>query len=93
MQELKNFGVGADIESIERFRRLSFNKDKIFFNKVFTKKELDYSFSKKEPASHLAARYAGKEAAIKALSSLGRKNLDYKKVEIFNNKSGFQWSG
>mgnify|MGYP001572110341 CR=1 FL=1 len=86
MQGINKFGVGTDIESIARFRNLDFNRNKTFFNKIFTKKEMEYCLSKKEPAAHLAARYAGKEAIIKALSSIGKEHIDYKKVEIFNNK-------
>ncbi|MBW2976549.1 holo-ACP synthase [Candidatus Woesearchaeota archaeon] len=87
MQRIKNFGVGADIESIARFGRLDPDKDKIFLNKIFTEKELSYCYSNKNAASHLAARYAGKEAVIKALSGIGKLNMDYKKVEIVNNEN------
>lgn len=81
------FGVGVDIENIERFRRLNVVKNKQFLEKIFTKKELNYCFSKTKPEQHLAARYAGKEAIVKALSNFGKANIDYKKVEILNNKS------
>jgi holo-[acyl-carrier protein] synthase len=86
--QTNNLGIGTDIESIDRFRKLDLNKDRIFLNKIFTKKELDHCFSKKEPAQHLAVRYAGKEAVVKALTSINKLNLDYKKVEIFNNENG-----
>ena len=88
MKRLKNFGIGVDIESIERFGRLGVIDNKLFLNKIFTKKELNYCFSKKKPAPYLAARYAGKEAIFKALSSIGESNLSYKFLEIFNNKNG-----
>ncbi|MBI2523095.1 holo-ACP synthase [Candidatus Woesearchaeota archaeon] len=88
MQELKNLGVGTDIEDIGRFRRLDKNNDNIFLNKIFTEKELDYSFSKAKPYQHLAARYAGKEAIIKALSSIGKNGIDYKEIEILNDDNG-----
>lgn len=88
MQELKNLGVGTDIEDIGRFRNLDRNKNSNFLDKIFTKKELDYSFSKAKPYQHLAARYAGKEAVVKALGSLGRKNINYKGIEILNDDNG-----
>lgn len=88
MKLLKNFGIGVDIESIERFNRPEIINNKLFLSKIFTKKELNYSFSKKKPAPHLAARYAGKEAIFKALTSIGKSNLNYKRLEIFNNKKG-----
>jgi holo-[acyl-carrier protein] synthase len=85
MQELKSFGVGTDIEDIGRFRSLDRRKDAIFLNKIFTEKELNYSFSGAKPHQHLAARYAGKEAIVKALSSSGMHHIDYKKIEIVND--------
>jgi holo-[acyl-carrier protein] synthase len=88
MQEIKGFGVGTDIEDIDRFKNLDRNEDSIFLNKIFTKKELDYSFSKAKPFQHLAVRYSGKEAIVKALNSLGKSNINYKDIEILNNDNG-----
>ena len=88
MQELKNLGVGTDIEDVGRFRNFDRNKNGNFLDKIFTKKELDYSFSKAKPYQHLAARYAGKEAVVKALGSLGRQGIDYKDIEILNDNNG-----
>ena len=87
MKPLKNFGIGVDIESIERFSRPEVINNKLFLNRIFTKRELKYCFSKKNPAQHLAARYAGKEATFKALSSIGKPNPNHKFLEIFNNKN------
>ena len=84
---LKNFGIGVDIESIDRFRNLNQIDHDLFLKRIFTKNELDYCFSKKSHAQHLAARYAAKEAIIKALTSIGKLNLNYKDLEIFNNGS------
>ena len=82
------FSVGIDIEDIERFKSLSRKKDKIFLDKVFTKEELRYSFLKKLSAQHLAVRFAGKEAMIKALKSNTRKPLLYSQIEIITTKQG-----
>lgn len=57
-------------------------------NKIFTKNELDYCLSKRAAASHLAARYAGKEAVVKALTCIGRINVNYKQIEILNDENG-----
>ena len=43
---IENFGIGTDIESIDRFRRIDYVKNNSFLNKIFTKNELDYCFSK-----------------------------------------------
>lgn len=86
-KRLKNFGIGTDIESIDRFRKLDRVKDNSFLHKIFTKSELEYCFSRGVAAPHLAARYAGKEAIVKALNSMGKTNLDYKEIEIFNDEN------
>ena len=82
------FGVGVDIESIERFAGLKRTRNRAFLCKIFTPDELDYCYSKRIPAPHLAVRFAGKEAVIKALCSLGRPGSSYRDVEITNDENG-----
>ncbi len=88
LKGIKNFGVGTDIENIHRFKKLAYVGNNSFLNKIFTKNELKYCFSRKIAAPHLAVRYAGKEATVKALSSIGKTNLSYKEIEIINNENG-----
>ena len=88
MQEMEGLGVGTDIEDVGRFKDLDRNRNRNFLDKIFTKKELDYIFSRGKPNQHLAARYAGKEAVVKALVSLGKKGVDYKNIEILNDING-----
>jgi holo-[acyl-carrier protein] synthase len=80
-------GIGVDIVDIGRFEGLTLERDSRFLNRIFTQKELSYCFSTAKPAQHLAARYAGKEAVVKALSMLDR-NLVYKDIEISNGAGG-----
>jgi holo-[acyl-carrier protein] synthase len=82
---MNNFGIGVDIESIERFVKLDRAKDSRFLAKIFTEKELDYCFKYKSPAEHLAVRYAGKEAVIKAMASINKTELVYRDIEILND--------
>jgi len=81
-------GVGVDIENIERFREIERLKSAGFLNKIFTKKELNYCFSKADAAPHLAARFAGKEAIIKSLNSIEKRHPPHNLIEIVNNKNG-----
>jgi holo-[acyl-carrier protein] synthase len=81
-----NFGIGVDIETISRFKNADAASS--FLNKVFTGAELDYCFSCPAPAQHLAARFAGKEAVIKALFGLNRSGPGYKDIEIVNENDG-----
>lgn len=86
--ETSNFGIGIDLESIDRFAGPECYQHSAFLNKIFTKAEQEYCFGKRAAASHLAARYAGKEAVVKALTSLGRVGVNYRDIEIINDKSG-----
>ena len=81
-------GIGTDIEDIGRFTSLTLEHDKSLFDKIYTNNELKYCFSKKSAAQHLAARYAGKEAVVKAISSIGFESLSYNQIEIINDING-----
>ncbi len=85
---MPQFGVGVDIEAISRFKKSDAGGDSAFLKKVFTSLELDYCLSYKAPAQHLAARFAAKEAIIKAFGSLKRAGPDYRDIEITNDSSG-----
>jgi len=90
MQEsvFEGIGIGTDIEEVRRFENLSDQSFAAFLKKNFTENELDYCLSKDAPAPHLAARYAGKEAVIKALFSLNITHIFYPAIEILNNEHG-----
>ena len=75
-------GIGTDIEDIERFKNLSRSKNKSFLEKIFSSQELDYCFSKKDPAPYLAAGFCAKEATIKALDA----KLNYRDINIFRTQ-------
>ena len=79
-------GIGVDIESIDRFRKYPRDRNERFFQKIFTSLELDYCFKKKDPYPHLTARFAAKEAAMKAFS--GFKKLQFPQIEVINDETG-----
>ena len=81
-------GIGTDIEDIGRFTSLTLEHNKSLFDKIYTENELNYCFSKKSAAQHLAVRYAGKEAVVKAISSIGFESLNYNQIEIINDVNG-----
>lgn len=72
--------IGIDIEDINRFE----NKSTKFLDRIYTKKEQEYCFSKSNPASHLAVRFCAKEALIKALTALEIKRPNFNEIEIFH---------
>ena len=81
-------GVGLDIESIERFGNLDKVKNRNFLNKIYTSRELECCYAKKNPGPHLAEQFCGKEAVIKALKCMGHTSIHYNEIEIMNSEAG-----
>jgi holo-[acyl-carrier protein] synthase len=63
-------GVGIDLLEIERMER-ALERHPRLAQRLFTDAELDYAGGKARPGRHLAARFAAKEAVIKALGLSG----------------------
>lgn len=72
--------VGADIVDIARFRQRTFKRNTAFYENVFSKGEIAYCLSTPDPPAHFAARFAAKEAIIKAVPAL--KNSGMAAIEI-----------
>jgi|WetSurMetagenome_2_1015567.scaffolds.fasta_scaffold01343_14 holo-[acyl-carrier protein] synthase len=81
-------GVGTDIVDIARIRGAVEEWGDHFLKKIFNDDEITYCYSKGDPALHLAARFAAKEAGIKALSSGRGATLSMKDFEVSNDESG-----
>ena len=88
---MQHIGIGTDIVEISRFENINDRAFAAFLTKNFTKNELNYCWSKSAPAPHLAGRFAGKEAVIKALYSLDITNIFYPAIEILNNDNGMPY--
>ncbi len=63
-------GVGIDLLEIERLER-ALGRHPRLADRVFTRAEQDYAAARTRPARHLAARFAAKEAVVKALGLSG----------------------
>lgn len=63
-------GVGIDLLEIERLER-ALERHPRLAERVFTAAERDYAAARARPARHLAARFAAKEAVVKALGLSG----------------------
>ncbi len=64
-------GVGTDIFSISRLKALENIPDDPFFTRAFTEAERTAATLRADPLRYYAARFAGKEAVYKAISSCG----------------------
>ena len=83
---MKIIGIGTDIVLNNRIKKLIKNKN--FLNRIYTNQEIKFAKKQKEIPSFLAKRFAAKEAFAKALGTGFRKNLNFKDIEILNDKLG-----
>jgi holo-[acyl-carrier protein] synthase len=81
-------GTGVDIVEISRIRKAAGKWNSKFLDRVFTEGELDYARNKKFLYQHLAARFAAKEAVLKAFGDESINRMEWKEIEIVNNKDG-----
>jgi holo-[acyl-carrier protein] synthase len=63
-------GVGIDLLEIERMER-ALERHPRLAERLFTPAEQEYAAAKARPGRHLAARFAAKEAVVKALGLSG----------------------
>jgi holo-[acyl-carrier protein] synthase len=63
-------GVGIDLIEIERIERALERRPRLA-GRLFTVGELAYAEGRSRPGRHLAARFAAKEAVVKALGLTG----------------------
>ena len=61
--------IGVDLVNISRMRDVIARWDDRFLRRVFTEGEIDYCRGRRDPVPHFAARFAAKEAAMKALGT------------------------
>ena len=83
---MKILGIGVDI--IENKRIGKSIKNSKFRNRIYTSKELAQSSLIKNKISFFSKRFAAKEAFAKALGTGFRNNLNFKDIEIMNDKFG-----
>lgn len=79
-------GIGTDIVSISRIEKAVIRFGERFINRVFTEEEANACKDKREPATHLAARFAAKEAVLKALGTGISQGIGFKDVEVTREK-------
>jgi holo-[acyl-carrier protein] synthase len=82
-------GIGMDLVHIARVERLLSSKGDRALERLFTEGERRYSLDRMEPARHLAARVAAKEAAFKALSGTTRAHaISWREMEVVIGEHG-----
>lgn len=80
-------GIGTDLARIERFRKFLEPGNKVLL-RVFSAEEREYALRMKDPAPHFAARFAAKEAFVKALGTGLRDGLSWQQVVVVRDQLG-----
>jgi len=83
---MKVLGIGVDI--IDNKRIKTSIKNSKFKNRIYSLKELKQSTLYKNKVNYFSKRFAAKEAFAKALGTGFRKNLNYKDIEVINDRMG-----
>jgi len=79
-------GTGIDIIEIERISKAIKRWGEDFLHHVFTEKEIAYAQKHRYPDQHFAARFAAKEAVLKAIGD--NAHIVWKDIEIINDQHG-----
>ena len=83
---MKILGIGVDVVQNKRIRSLINNKS--FINRTFAKNEVKLSKKSSNKTNYFAKRFAAKESLAKSLGTGFRNNLNFKDIEVLNDKIG-----
>ena len=75
-------GLGFDATDIPRVKGTFDRYGERFLRRVFTDGEIAYCTRRRNPVPHLAARFAAKEAAMKALGTGHSRGVLWKDIEV-----------
>ena len=81
-------GLGIDLVEIERFSRTLERHAGRFEERVFTVGERSDCSDRKDRVQALAARFAAKEACLKALGTGWAEGLGFQQIEVVREPSG-----
>ena len=83
---MKILGIGVDLVKNQRIKRLI--KKNNFIKRTFSKKEIDHFKKYRNNDNYYSKRFAAKESFSKAFGTGIRNDLNFKDIEILNNKLG-----
>lgn len=81
-------GMGTDIAEVIRIRESISRFGDRFLDRVYTAGERAYAESKANAAERFAARFAAKEAGMKAIGTGWNRGVTWKDFEVVNERSG-----
>lgn len=82
------YGIGIDIISIKRIKKIIRKHEDKFLNRVFTDNEIKESQKHRDPISYFGGRWAVKEAFSKSIGTGIGTECSWKDVEVLSSPSG-----
>jgi holo-[acyl-carrier protein] synthase len=82
------FGVGIDTVSIPRMEALLKKRGTTFLRRVFSPSEIEEGMKREKRAPYFAARFAAREAFVKALGTGFTKNISLRDIELRKGNEG-----
>ena len=83
---MRVLGIGVDVVQNKRIKSLINNSK--FIKRTFSVNEIKFSRKNNYRTSYFSKRFAAKEALVKAIGTGFRNNLNFKDIEILNDKLG-----
>lgn len=81
-------GLGTDLCEVPRIEQAIARFGERFVQRVYTEQEIAYCRSKANSVERFAARFAAKEAAMKALGTGQRQGVTWKSIAVENVRGG-----
>lgn len=79
---------GVDIISVERLEQAARRHGERFLNRIFTSEERAYCETKRFKYEHYAARFAAKEAMMKAMEIRRKNRFRFREIEVRRRPTG-----
>jgi holo-[acyl-carrier protein] synthase len=80
--------IGVDLCDVQRLDKIIKEHGERFVNRVYTGVEIAYCAKKFDGSAGYAARFAAKEALLKALGTGLREGITWKDMEVINDELG-----
>jgi holo-[acyl-carrier protein] synthase len=81
-------GIGIDLVAVERIQHSLERYGDRFKKRIFSENEIKYCDSRPHPALHYAARFAAKEAYVKAIGTGFQFGIKHSEIEIEHDELG-----
>jgi holo-[acyl-carrier protein] synthase len=81
-------GIGIDLAEVDRIREAIERHGRRFIERIYTEKEIAYVERKANKYERYAARFAAKEAGMKAVGTGWKRGVRWRDFEVTNLPSG-----